>query len=372
LPLAAEKNFMSRYRIAVLPGDGIGPEVMDVTLRCCAAPAGQNLNSRFTNLELLITGRQGTPSHKAVVDDCLKADAVLFGAVWPARRAHPRRNGDSTGDDGRPAPGARPLCRRPADQALSGAPTPLRDPGKGIDFIILRENLEGLFASYGGGCLVGDQLATDSIIITRAGTERVVDYAFTSRSAGKPAARRQADRPPASTRQHLSQLRFFRKVFFEIAARHPEIGSEATYVDAASMYLLQNPQAFDVLVMENQFGDILFRSWRGLVGGLGMAPRRRSARSMRSFKPSHGTAPQIAGKDRCQSAGHDLVGGHDARLAGRDETRSGSYRGRSADRKGCRACAGEGKTFTPDLGGSAGTTKVGDAVGRAMNWQAQG
>jgi len=90
---------------------------------------------------------------------------------------------------------------------------------------------------------------------------------------------------------------FFRKVFFEIAARHPEIGSEATYVDAASMYLLQNPQAFDVLVMENQFGDILSDLGAGLVGGLGMAPSAEIGPKYALFQPSHGTAPQIAGKD---------------------------------------------------------------------------
>src|SRR5262249_44387974 len=90
---------------------------------------------------------------------------------------------------------------------------------------------------------------------------------------------------------------FFRKVFFEVAARHPSIAAEATYVDAASLYMVQNPQAFDVMVMENQFGDILSDLGAGLVGGLGLAPSAEVGDKHALFQPSHGTAPSIAGKD---------------------------------------------------------------------------
>ena len=179
---------MSHYRIAVLPGDGIGPEVMDVTLKILREAGGPTLD--FTSHEFgeAHYRKTGDAFPKAAVDDCPKADAVLFGAVGlPDVR---------TPDGTEIQPVMMVGLRRALDlyaavrpiKLYPGGPTCLKNVGKGIDFILIRENLEGLFASYGGGCLVGDQLATDSIIITRTRAERIVEYAFhlTKKRKGRP------------------------------------------------------------------------------------------------------------------------------------------------------------------------------------------
>lgn len=135
-------------------------------------------------------------------------------------------------------------------------------------------------------------------MITREGTERVVDYAF------RLALRRQGR--PSDGKRKVScvdkanvfrSFAFFRKVFFEVAERFPSIESDAVYVDAMSLHMVSTPSQWDVLVMENQFGDILSDLGAAIVGGLGMAPSAEIGDDHALFQPSHGTAPQLAGKN---------------------------------------------------------------------------
>ena len=150
-----------------------------------------------------------------------------------------------------------------------GVPTPLRDVSRGIDFVIIRENLEGLFASFGGGCLVEDVVATDTLVVTRPGVERVSEFAFrlAERRQGRPSDGRKLVTCVDKANVFRSYA-FFRKVFHEVAAKHPTVSADAVYVDAMSLYMVQDPSAFDVVVTENQFGDILSDLGAGLVGGL--------------------------------------------------------------------------------------------------------
>jgi 3-isopropylmalate dehydrogenase len=358
---------MAGYRIAVLPGDGIGPEVMQAALqvlRSLGDPAFE-----FTGHDFGATHyrRTGDPFPAAVVADCLAADAVLFGAVGlPDVRLH-----DGTEIQPQMMVGLRRALGlyaavRPI-KLYPGAPTPLKDPGKGIDLIILRENLEGLFASFGGGCLVGDQLATDSIVITRAGTEKIVEFAFRL-------AQRRKGRPLDGKRlvtcvdkaNIFRSFAFFRKVFFEVAARHPEIGTEAIYVDAASMYLVQNPQAFDVMVMENQFGDILSDLGAGLVGGLGMAPSAEIGEKHALFQPSHGTAPQIAGRGVANPLAMILSGAMMLEWLGEKYSDASAADSARRVKNAVARVLESGNTLTADLGGNAGTKEVGEAVIRVL------
>src|SRR5262245_11018158 len=172
---------MSRYRIAVLPGDGIGPEVMAVAVRvlqAATASTGPELVFAEYDLGAAHFRRTGEALPAAVVEECQKADAVLLAALGlPDVRLPDNTEVQPVMMVGlRRALGlyaaVRPIKLYP------GAPTPLRDVGAGIDLVILRENLEGLFASFGGGCLLEDQVATDTLIITRAGAERIIEFAF--------------------------------------------------------------------------------------------------------------------------------------------------------------------------------------------------
>jgi 3-isopropylmalate dehydrogenase len=244
-----------------------------------------------------------------------------------------------------------------------GVTSPLRSADAGIDLVILRENLEGLFASFGGGCLVNDQVATDTLVVTREGVRRVADFAFrlARRRRGRPLDGRKVVTCVDKANVFRS-FAFFRKVFFEVAAAYPDITAEATYVDAMSLYLVQNPSAFDVLVMENQFGDILSDLGAGIVGGLGLAPSAEIGDEHALFQPSHGTAPQLAGRNVANPLAMilsaammlDWLGeGHDDRAA-----TQAAQRIEAAVAK----VLTQGKVRTPDLGGGSTTREVAEAV----------
>lgn len=357
---------MRSYRIAVLPGDGIGPEVMAATLRVLRGTA---LRFDFTTHDFGADHfrRTGDALPQRVVDDCLAADAVLFGAIGLPDVRLP--------DNTEVQPVMMVGLRRALDlyaavrpiKLYPGVATPLKDVGKGIDFIILRENLEGLFASFGGGCLVGDELASDTLIITRKGTERIVEYAFhlAERRKGRPLDGKHLVTCVDKANIFRSYA-FFRKIFFEVAAEHPDIATEAFYVDAASMYLVQNPQAFDVLVMENQFGDILSDLGAGLVGGLGMAPSAEIGPKHGLFQPSHGTAPSIAGKDIANPLAMILSAAMMLDWLGEKHDDPDATAAGQRIENAVATVIAEGKSLTPDLGGKAGTRLVGEAVLQKM------
>jgi 3-isopropylmalate dehydrogenase len=360
---------MGRYRIAVLPGDGIGPEVMSAALRVLEATSSTALQLEFTEHDFgaHVFRDTGVALPKAVLDDCLSADAVFLAAIGlPDVRM-------ADGTEVQPVmmvglrralglyAAVRPIKLYP------GCPTVLRDPGAGIDFVILRENLEGLFASFGGGCVVGDEVATDTLVVTRNGTEKIAEFAFNlaKRRRGRPLDGRRVVTCVDKANVFRS-LAFFRKVFFDVAARHPEITAEAVYVDAMSLYMVQNPQAFDVLVMENEFGDILSDLGAGLVGGLGLAPSAELGERHGLFQPSHGTAPQLAGKDLANPLATILSGAMMLDWLGeRHHDSAATAAGRRVEAAVARVLA-EGWTRTPDLGGKDGTRAVAEAVMRAL------
>ena len=160
---------------------------------------------------------------------------------------------------------------------------------------------------------------------------------------------------------------FFRKVFEDVAAKHSGIAADAAYVDAVSLYLIQNPQAFDVIVTENQFGDILSDLGAGLVGGLGLAPSAELGDKYGLFQPSHGTAPQLAGKNVANPLATILSGAMMLDWLG--ETRhdpAAAAAGRRVEAAVAKVLA-DGTVRTPDLGGRSGTREVGEAVARAIH-----
>lgn len=293
---------MGSYRIAVLPGDGIGPEITVATEMVLA-----RLQEVAAGLTLECTSYQAGAAHyrdcgetlpQAVTDACLAADAVLLAAIGLPEVRKP--------DGTEVQPDMMVGLRRALDlqsaprpvKLFPGVPTPLANPNARIDMVIVRENLEGLFASFGGGAIVGDTCATDTIVITREGTEKVCLCAF-------ELARQRSGRPRDGQRRVtcvdkanvFRSMAFFRQVFFDVAKDYPDIQADATYVDAMALYMVNEPDAYDVLVMENQFGDILSDLGAGLVGGLGMAPSAEIGGEHALFQPSHGSAPTIAGQN---------------------------------------------------------------------------
>lgn len=357
---------MARYRIAVLPGDGIGPEVMAVAVRvlqAAIAQGGPELEFSEHALGAAHYRRTGEALPSAVVAACQQADAVLLAALGLPDVRLP----DNTEIQPVMMVGLRRALGlyaavRPI-KLYPGAPTPLKDVGAGIDLIVLRENLEGLFASFGGGCLVEDQVATDTLIITRTGAERIIEFAFrlAQRRHGRPLDGKKLV-SCVDKANIFRSFAFFRKIFFEVAARHSDIAAEASYVDAMSMYLVQNPQAFDVLVMENQFGDILSDLGAGLVGGLGLAPSAEIGDRHALFQPSHGTAPQLAGKDVANPLAMILSGAMMLEWLAEKHADPSAARAAQRIESAVAQLLATRSSLTPDLGGKDGTRAVGDAV----------
>lgn len=291
-------NHSNEFHIAALPGDGIGIEVTEVCLEVLDA-----LSKRTGNFSLKFDTRAAGAGHyretgTALPEETLaaaeKADAILFGAMGlPEVRT-------DEGTEIQPQldlriildlyAGVRPI------RAMPGGPTPLKDPrAGGIDLVIVREQTEGLFADV-GKVRVENETAVDRMVITRKGSERVVDFAFNLAAQRKRDGHR-GQLTCIDKANVLASTAYFRKIFSERAKNHPDIDVQCMYVDAASLNLVRVPWEFDVLVTENMFGDILSDLCAGLVGGMGLAPSGDIGDKHGLFQPCHGSAPDIAGKD---------------------------------------------------------------------------
>jgi 3-isopropylmalate dehydrogenase len=350
-----------------LPGDGIGPEIMRETLKvlkgALAASGGSQVVFSEHPLGAAFYRKTGEILPADLVEECKSADAVLLAAIGLPDVRLP----DGTEVQPHQVVGLRKALDlyaavRPI-KLYPGVPSVLKNVGPGIDFIVLRENTEGLFSSFGGGSAAHDQAVADTMLITRKGTERVVEFAFHLAKArnGRPLDGRKIVTCVDKANVFRS-LAFFRKVFHEVAARHADIAAEACYVDAMSLYMVQAPWNYDVLVMENMFGDILSDLGAGLVGGLGLGPSAEMGDRFALFQPSHGSAPQIAGLNVANPLATilsaalmlDWLG----ERHGDAEATQGARRIESAVVEILRA----GKVLTPDLGGQATTAQMGDAV----------
>ena len=287
------------YSIAVLPGDGIGREVMAAALEVLRA-LSPRIGRRFDLVEHPAGAQHYLDSGVALPDTtlaaCRAADAILFGAMGlPHVRA-------ADGTEIIPQldirfaldlyAGVRPI------RTFAGLPGPLAHPrAAGIDLVLVRESTEGLFHARGRGLSEGDgdaQAVYDTMKITRAGTARVCDFALklarSRKAQGKPGHVTNVDKAKV-----FLSMAFWRQVFEERALAFPDIETGHAYVDAMALNLVMKPWAYDVLVTENMFGDILSDLIAALAGGMGMAPSADIGDRHALFQPAHGTAPDIAG-----------------------------------------------------------------------------
>ncbi len=294
----------SSYHIAVLPGDGIGNEVMAAAASLLGALAPR-IGVQFA-LDYQPAGAQhyldsGVALPEATLRVCEQADAILFGAMG---LPHVR------GKDGTEIipqldlrfhfdlyAGVRPI------RTFRGLPTPLANPlAQQIDLVLVRESTEGLFFARGRAqvSLLDGQIdqVIDPMRITRKGTQRICEFAF--QLAARRAARngRSARVTSVDKANVFASMAFWRAVFEETAALHPDLSSDSAYVDAMALNLVLKPWTYDVLVTENMFGDILSDLIAALVGGMGMAPSADIGDRHALFQPAHGTAPDIAGQGK--------------------------------------------------------------------------
>jgi 3-isopropylmalate dehydrogenase len=287
----------SSFHIAVLPGDGIGPEVMapalEILHRLEATTPG--LGFRFTQAPAGAGyyRENGRSMPESTIDLCRNADAILLGACGLPDVRYP------DGTEIMPQVELRFIFDlyagvRPA-RLISGVPCPIVGGAeRGINLILIRESTEGLFSSMGKGIVSHDE-ARETLVITRKTSERLFDFSFRlaerRKARGRPGKLACIDKANA-----FKAYAFFRQIFDERAAHHPAVTAERFYVDACAAMLVRRPWDFDVMVMENMFGDILSDLTAGLVGGMGMAPSADIGDSHAVFQPCHGTAPDITGK----------------------------------------------------------------------------
>lgn len=295
--LGWQKSSMNTLKVAVLPGDGIGREVMAV------AEAALEALGRRLKLGLALEHHAGGAAYfkehgrdlaPGVMDACEAADAILFGAMGLPDVRFPDGTEIAPHLDMRKRfglfAGVRPV------RALPNTPVVLADPrALGIDFVIIRESTEGLFASRGVGAVEDDRIARETLVITRDTSERLFDFAFDlarrRKARGKPGRLTCVDKANV-----FVAMAFFRKIFDERARKFPDVLADHHYVDATALDLLRKPWTFDVMVMENMFGDIISDLGGGLVGGMGLAPCAEIGTDHALFQPSHGSAPDIAGQ----------------------------------------------------------------------------
>ena len=355
----------SSYRIAVLKGDGIGPDVVDEALKVLVAVSGGGgVDFDFTEYA---SGADcylecGTPLPDETLEACGAADAVLLGAMgrpdirWP------------DGTEMRPQvdlrikldlyAGVRPIY------LYAEHLTPLKGLGQGaIDLVILRENVEGLFASMDAGIELRGEVAVDSMVITRSGTERIARYAF-------ELARARMKQQPSVTcvdkANIFRSMAFFRSVFDEVADGYPDIGRGYEYVDAMAFHLVERPETYDVMVTENMYGDILSDLAAGLIGGMGMAPSGDIGESAAVFQPSHGTAPDIAGKGVANPVGTILSAAMMLRWLGQRHHDAAATAAGTRIEEAVLDVLSSPEQATPDLGGRMTTSELGLAIVAAL------
>jgi tartrate dehydrogenase/decarboxylase/D-malate dehydrogenase len=342
----------------VIAGDGIGPEVVEAAipvLEAAASPSGAQFDwTRFPwgSDHYFAHGRM-MPAN--ALDELREFDAIFFGAVGDPRLQ------DNLTLDGLLLPIRRGFdqyaCVRPA-VLYPGVRCPLAGKAPGsIDFVVVRENTEGEYAQVGGVLYPGGphEVAVQSGIFTRHGTERVIRFAF------ELARERNGRRLVTSITKSNAQgygMAFWDRVFVEVAREFPEIRTESLLVDAACMDFVRRPETFDVVVASNLFGDILTDLSAAITGSLGLAPSAnlnpaRTAPSM--FEPVHGSAPDITGRGVANPMATMLAGAMMLDFLGETEAArlvESAVRGVLAD----------GAPLTPDLGGRGTTREITSGV----------
>ncbi len=324
------------HRIAVIGGDGIGPEVVAEALKVVRA-AGVELDTTEFDLGGARYLRDGTVLPDEVLDELRTFDAILLGAV-----------GTPDVPPGVIERGLLLKMRFALDQYVNLRPFTL--PEKDIDFFVVRENTEGTYAGEGGFLRkdTPNEIATQGSVNTRLGVERVIRYAF--------------DLAQSRPRKHLTMVHktnvltfsgdLWQRTFDAVAAEFPEVTTAYNHVDAACIYFVQDPQRYDVIVTDNLFGDILTDLGGAVSGGIGFASSgnldpSRQAPSM--FEPVHGSAPDIAGQAKANPIAAILSAAMMVELLGEVDAAE-------RIRKACAAAT--------DL--TASTPEIGDAVAAGL------
>src|SRR5881296_3006439 len=365
-------------KIVLLAGDGTGPEVMREAVKVLKA-IQDSFGLSFETIPFPAGGQYyldtGAEWPDGAFESCKSADAILLGAVGLPEATLP--NGEVAGV------GVVFGLRFGLDLYANVRPTKLYpnvrhkvhdgfkqvwEPGK-VDFVIVRENTEGLYTPARGFLSRGgiDELAVDSRIITRKGAERVIRFAFelSKQRSGAP-----ADRTRRVTCVDKSNVtagcKLFRRIYDEVAAGYPDIRRDYAYIDAFQQWLIRSPEGYDVAVTSNVFGDIATDLAAVLQGGMGMAAGGNIGDAHAMFEPIHGSAPKHAGRDEVNPIAMILAVQMMADWLGRRKKDKALREAAVSVEAAVERHLREGKALTYDLGGKARCSEVGSAIAAAI------
>ncbi|MCE2474030.1 MAG: tartrate dehydrogenase [Alphaproteobacteria bacterium] len=350
-----------RYRVAVIPGDGIGQEVVPEGMRVLDA-AARRYGFAFhwdpfpwscetyhaTGRMMPVDGLERIAGHDAIFLGAVGFPGVpdhisLWGLLIPIRRRFDQY-----------------INVRPV-RVLDGMQPPLRDRGPAdIDFVVVRENVEGEYSEVGGRLYAGtdDEMAMQESIFTRRGVDRVLDWAF------ELAATRPARHVTSATKSNgiVHTMPYWDERFAVAKQRYPDIGTAQFHIDILAAHFVLHPDWFDVVVGSNLFGDILSDLGPAVAGTIGIAPSAnlnpgREGPSM--FEPVHGSAPDIAGRGIANPIGQIWSGAMMLDHLGQSAAAAAVVRA-------IEAVVADGPR-TPDMGGTATTRDIGEAVEAAID-----
>jgi len=302
---------MRDYSIVVIPGDGIGPEIVEAAmsvLRAVEEREGDfSLNFQEHGAGAAYYEKHGIRISEETLEACRSSDGILKGPVGDPSVRTPE--GTEAGILGAALGGGLDTYAnvRPI-KLFPGVFAPLWDVEAGkVDYLLVKEHTEGFLASQDKG-VGGRGAMVDSMLFTRGGIERVVRFAFEVACRRDKTASSETRRVTCVDKSNvLRSYAFFREIFFEVAREYPDIQTEAIYSDACAHDLIRHPDHFDVLVTDYFIGDILSDLGAATVGGLGMCPSGCFGEHAAYFDSVHGTAPRIAGKGAVNPLGQTLA-----------------------------------------------------------------
>jgi len=349
------------HRIAVIPGDGIGKEVMPQGIRVLERIGGQyNITFKWEmfpwNCETYL--RSGRMMPEDGIDQLRACDAIFLGAVgFPGVPDHislwglliPIRRQMEQYINLRPV------------RMLKGMVSPLRDRGpEDIDFVVVRENNEGEYSEIGGRLYSGTEaeMAVQESVFTRKGVDRVLRYAF------EVAGEREARHVTSATKSNgiIHTMPYWDGRFKAMAAEYPDIRADQYHIDILSAHFVLHPDWFDVVVGSNLFGDILSDLGPAVAGTIGVAPSANinpTKEFPSMFEPVHGSAPDIAGKGIANPIGQIWSGAMMLDHLGHPEAAA-------AMERAIEAVLQDSSLRTPDMGGRATTKELGKAISEAI------
>ncbi len=371
------------YKIILLGGDGTGPEVLREGIKVLKA-VESSFGLKFDLVPYPCGGQHyldtGEEWPDGAFESCKAADAILLGAIGLPNASLP--NGDLAGIN------VLFGLRFGLDLYANVRPTKLYpnvrhkihegfkqvwEPGK-VDFVIIRENTEGLYTPTRGYLDRGGtkELAIDSRVITRKGAERVIRFAFelAKTRAGAPGDHRH--KVTCVDKSNVTAgCKLFRSIYDEVARGYPKIQMDYAYIDAFLQWLVRSPESYDVAVTSNMFGDIATDLAAVLQGGMGMAAGGNVGDAHGMFEPIHGSAPKHAGKDVVNPTAMVLATQMMLEWLGRRKKDKALTEAAVVVEKAVEDVLRDGKTLTYDLGGNARCSEMGTAIAAATTKRAK-